>query len=107
MPSEKIILLLVLLVRFELTTYGLENHYSFHWVIGAYMVLPVRFELTTYRLKVCYSTLSYGSILEQMIGIEPITYWLQVSCSAYWTTSAYKLPVNTVSEYITFLTEKM
>lgn len=62
------------------------------------MVLPVRFELTTYRLKVCYSTLSYGSILEQMIGIEPTTYWLQVSYSTYWTTSAYKLLANTFTD---------
>ena len=30
-------------------------------------------------------------ILEPMIGLEPITCWLQVSCSANWATSAYLL----------------
>ena len=25
-----------------------------------------------------------------MIGLEPITCWLQISCSAHWATSAYK-----------------
>ena len=29
-----------------------------------------------------------------MIGLEPITCWLQISCSANWATSAYNLSVN-------------
>ena len=31
------------------------------------------------------------SPLELVIGIEPTTYWLQISCSAYWATPAYSV----------------
>ncbi len=27
------------------------------------------------------------------IGIEPTTYWLQVSCSAYWAKSAFNISI--------------
>ena len=30
-------------------------------------------------------------LMELMTGIEPATSWLQISCSAYWATSAYGL----------------
>ena len=31
-------------------------------------------------------------LLELVIGIEPTTCWLQISCSAYWATPAYMVP---------------
>ena len=31
----------------------------------------------------------YFAFKEPMIGLEPITCWLQISCSANWATSAY------------------
>ena len=33
--------------------------------------------------------------MELVIGIEPTTYWLQISCSAYWATPAYGREVST------------
>ena len=32
-----------------------------------------------------------------MIGLEPITCWLQISCSANWATSAYKCSADWIS----------
>ena len=38
----------------------------------------------------CSNQLSYRSIsLKPMNGLEPLTCWLQISCSANWATSAY------------------
>ena len=40
------------------------------------------------RESVHYETIK---LQKPMIGLEPITCWLQISCSANWATSAYKL----------------
>ena len=40
----------------------------------------------------CSNQLSYRSIsLKPMNGLEPLTCWLQISCSANWATSAYSV----------------
>ena len=38
-----------------------------------------------------HNTKSIWNCIKPMIGLEPITCWLQISCSANWATSAHSL----------------
>ena len=92
--------------RFELATYSLEGYRSTNWATFAFIKWGekdsnLRSLATTELQSVPFGhsgippfllncpTLADVSLKEPPIGIEPMTYWLQVSCSTSWAKEAF------------------
>ena len=78
----------------EPATYSLEGYRSTNWATSA-DVGGEGFEPSKPKQRI-YSpshltALESPQILEPPAGIEPATYWLQVSCSTSWAKEAYFL----------------
>ena len=91
--------------RLELATYSLEGYRSTKWATSAYNLKPKISNLccertcgqgwirtTELRRGQIYSLLPLATWLlarlEPLVGIEPTTYWLQISCSTSWAKVA-------------------
>ena len=67
-----------------------SNHRSNLQQIYSLSPLATRESIQKYRIFNC--TILYWFLnTKPMIGLEPITCWLQISCSANWATSAHSL----------------
>ena len=75
------------------------------WPLG-YLPKERKFQIIKSQIPTNYQTLAFGILAfaifpEPLVGIEPTTYWLQISCSTSWAKVAifsfYSLPTLTCS----------
>ena len=84
--------------RLELATYSLEGYRSTKWATPANIKeLWVEKDSnlrTRERTDLQSVAFSHSAIYpsEPLVGIEPTTYWLQISCSTSWAKVAFNIP---------------
>ena len=89
--------------RLEPATYSLEGCRSTNWATLAYNICGERRIRTFVDFSTDLQSVPFGRsgispyycittiIIEPLAGIEPATYWLQISCSTSWAKVAYFL----------------
>ena len=83
--------------RFELATYSLEGYRSTNWATSALKLWGekdsnLRSRSNGFTVRPIWPLWNLPKpFTEPPIGIEPMTYWLQVSCSTSWAKEAFNL----------------